>query len=547
MTGAIWSSAPAENAPTDLCLRAPDSSAVQAALAELVADRVASRLVSDDSSLWGPAAEAEASKRLAWLHLSESSRPLVAELLVLRADLQAQGLDRVVLCGMGGSSLAPEVIAAQASLDLVVLDTSHPDMIRSVVETDLTRTVVVVSSKSGGTVETDSHRRTFTRAFTDAGIDPAGRIVVVTDPGSPLATDAAAAGQRIVFADPNVGGRYSALSAFGLVPSALAGVQIESLLDEADALLPRLQIDDPQNPGLLLGAWLACAARSGVDKLLLADHGSRYPGFGDWVEQLIAESTGKQGTGLLPVAMHSPDVVARTADTVLVGYGSTDHVDEWTGLSGWAGGVDLPLGAQFLLWEFATAVAGRLLGINPFDQPDVESAKAAAREHLDGAEPEPLPAYTDGLVAVYASAGLLDEDCHTVEHAVAKLLAALDPDRGYFALEAFLDRYRDRYFEKSRIAVVLRTGRPVTFGWGPRFLHSTGQYHKGGPATGVHLQVTGLVAKDLAVPDRAFTYGEFIAAQAIGDGQVLATQGRPVLRLHVDSPEGLHHVMEALK
>ncbi len=547
MTGAAWHTTAPGDAVPDLHLQAPSAAVVEDVLTRLIEDRVASRLLAEDATLWGESAQSEASKRLAWVHLPTSSRALYDELAALAERARSRGLTRIVLCGMGGSSLAPEVIAGSLGGELVVLDSSHPDMVRHVVGTDLKRTLVVISSKSGGTVETDSHRRVFVEAFTDAGLDPAERIVVVTDPGSPLAEEAAEAGHQVVLADPQVGGRYSALSAFGLVPTALAGVDVAPLLDQAEALVPRLGSDSADNPGLLLGAWLGAAVSLGVDKLVLADHGSAYPGLGDWAEQLIAESTGKHGTGILPVAMHSPDTVARTADTVLVGYGSTDTVAEWTGVSGWAGGVDLPLGAQFLLWEFATAVAGRLLGINPFDQPDVESAKAAAREHLDGADPEPAPAFVDGAVAVHASPGLLPEGCSTVLGAVEALLATLDPDHGYLALEAFLDRLRDQRFEAVRHHLVARTRRPVTFGWGPRFLHSTGQYHKGGPATGVHLQVTGLVTEDLAVPDRPFTFGEFIAAQAIGDSQVLSSHGRPVLRLHVDTTSGLDQVMEALQ
>lgn len=532
---------------TDLRLLAPDDSGASELLEQLVADRVASRLGAEDPTLWGPEAQEEAGKRLAWMHLPSSSRPLVAELAALRAEFVAAGLTRVVLCGMGGSSLAPEVIASGDAGALVVLDSSHPDMVRAVVAEDLAHTVVVISSKSGGTVETDSHRRVFVQAFTEAGIDPAGRIVVVTDPGSPLDEQATAAGHRVFHADPDVGGRYSALSAFGLVPSALAGVDVESLLADAEALLPSLVKDTSDNPGLMLGAFLGAATRAGVDKLVLADAGAEYHGFGDWAEQLIAESTGKEGTGLLPVALTSPDLAALTADTVLVGYGSAEGVDRWTGASGWAGGITLPLGAEFMLWEFATAVVGRILDINPFDQPDVESAKAAAREHLDGAADAPAPAFVDGDVAVHATDGLLPADCSSLEEAVQALVDRLDPDHGYLAVEAFLDRLRDASFEEVRTDLVTRTGRPVTFGWGPRFLHSTGQYHKGGPATGVHLQVTGLVCEDLAVPGRPFTFGEFLAAQAIGDAQVLAQHGRPVLRLVVSTTAGLDQVRKAMK
>jgi glucose-6-phosphate isomerase len=215
--------------------------------------------------------------------------------------------------------------------------------------------------------------------------------------------------------------------------------------------------------------------------------------------------------------------------------------------SGFGATVDAPLGAQLLLWEHATAVAGRLLGINPFDQPDVESAKQAAREMLDGGGESPTPVFVDGAVTVYASPGWLPDGATTVADAVAALLDLLDPDRGYLAVQAYLDRHRDAALAEVRAALARRTRRPVTFGWGPRFLHSTGQYHKGGPATGVYLQVTGQPEADLAVPDRPFTFHEFLIAQAVGDGRVLEGHGRPVLRLHVSSPGDLDALREVLR
>ncbi len=543
MTGEVWGD-PHEQTRFTVA----DTGVADAALQALVSDRYASRLAEGDGSLWGPEAQDEASRRIGWVDLSARASKLVEQITRWREEHLAAGLDRIVLCGMGGSSLAPEVVAHAHGVDLVVLDSSHPDMVRQVVEDRLDRTVVVVSSKSGSTVETDSHRRVFTRAFREVGIDPATRIIVVTDPGSALALDAEATGQRVVLADPDVGGRYSALSAFGLVPSGLAGADIAGLLAEAEAWRPALSRDDAENPGLRLGVLMGCAVRAGVDKGILVDANSAMPGFGDWIEQLVAESTGKEGTGLLPVAVPRPDdfnAARPTADTLVASYGPLRPDPACT--SGWSAQVDLPLGAQFLLWEHATAVTGRLLDINPFDQPDVERSKAAARTHLDGAGAEQLPLFTDGPVTVYASPGLLDGVEPTVADAVSALLDRLDPERGYLAVEAFVDRLRDERLAQVRDRLAVRTRRPVTFGWGPRFLHSTGQYHKGGPAVGVHLQVTGLVEADLAVPDRPFTFGEFINAQAAGDAEVLAAAGQPVLRLHLGTPEGLERVIEGCR
>ena len=509
-------------------------SAQAAALAALQAEDVPARLLANDATLWGPEAESEAAIRLGWLDAVAVSRGWLPDLLALRDALRAEGVDQVVLCGMGGSSLAPEVICRSAGVPLTVLDSTHPDQVRSVLAGDLARTVVVVSSKSGGTVETDSQRRVLVEAFRARGIDARNRVVVVTDPGSPFEQLAKDEGYRAVFlADPHVGGRYSALTAFGLVPSALAGADVEVLLRDADAL--RAELGDEGNPALQLGAALGADYR---DKIVINAAGSPLEGFGDWAEQLIAESTGKLGTGLLPVVADddSPEVQWPAADVHVVRIGP-EVPPIGTSVTG-------SLGEQFLAWEYAVAVSGRLLGINPFDQPDVESAKNAARGLLD-AQPEPeKPLFLDGAVEVYASRGWLDGP-HTLDAAVRTLLATV-PARGYLAVMAYLDRLRDAELAAVRTPLAKRVERPVTFGWGPRFLHSTGQFHKGGPAIGSFLQITGLVGEDLAIPDRPFTFGTLIAAQAAGDAKVLADHGRPVLRLHLTSPDGLAQVQRVL-
>ncbi|WP_350276601.1 glucose-6-phosphate isomerase [Kribbella sp. HUAS MG21] len=495
----------------------------------LVAEKIASRIAAKDATIWGPEAESEASIRLGWVDLHETSRPLLAEIEALQADLRSEGLDRIVLSGMGGSSLAPEVITRTAGVELFVLDSTDPSVVQRALDGDLSKTVIVVSSKSGGTVETDSHRRTFAKAFADAGIDAASRIVVVTDPGSPFEKLSADEGYRKTFlADPNVGGRYSALTAFGLVPSGLAGADIAELLDQAAEAAPVLQADSTDNPALWLGAVLAASA--GRDKAIIAADGSDIVGFPDWAEQLIAESTGKNGTGVLPVAVEvgAPELQSDAADltNALLADKATSGVP--TALTSGS------LGGQFLLWEMATAVAGYLLGINPFDQPDVESAKAAARGLLD-AQPEPeAPAFTDGAVEVRGSEELLG-GADTLRRAVTTLLDQLG-ENGYLAVMAYLDSERDADLASLRTALAKQTGRPVTFGWGPRFLHSTGQYHKGGHPEGVFLQITATPTADVEIPDRPFTFGGLIAAQAAGDATVLAERGRPVLRLHLTGP-----------
>ena len=533
----------------------PAADAVTRHVPQLVADRFASRLFAKDASLWGPAAEPESAVRLSWVTLGRTSRPLVGEVAALRDHLAEQGVDHVVLCGMGGSSLAPEVICATAGVPLTVLDSSNPDTVRAALAERLDRTVVVVSSKSGSTIETDSQRRAYEAAFTRAGIDPTQRIVIVTDPDSPLDKNARAAGYRVINADPNVGGRYSALTAFGLVPSGLAGADLEQLLDEAESVADLLSDDDEANPALRLGAVMA-GTEPLRDKLVLVDDRSWITGFADWAEQLIAESTGKNGTGVLPVVVQgdsdNPDpevlslagdiTVARLVDDVA---DVADVADTTTDPSRSEVRVSGSLGAQLLLWEVATAVAGRILGINPFDQPDVESAKNAARGLLEATSVKPDPAaFTDGAIEVRTLGGDWLGAAKTVASALDSLLARLDPQHGYVAIMAYLDRLADSPLAGARRLIAGRTTRPTTFGWGPRFLHSTGQYHKGGPATGVYLQITTAPQEDLAIPGREFTFGDFISAQAGGDAQVLADHGRPVLRLHlIDHDAGLAQLL----
>jgi hypothetical protein len=517
-----------------------------AARDRLGADDVAARLLRKDATLWGPEAEEEASVRLGWLDLPANSQELVEPLAKLRAELSAEGLDRIVLCGMGGSSLAPEVICRTAGVPLVVLDTTDPGQVAAAL-TDLDRTVVVVSSKSGGTVETESQRRAFLTAFADAGLDETAagaRFVVVTDPGSPLSETAAAMGARAVFlADPTVGGRYSALSAFGLVPSALAGADVGALLDEAGALAG--QLGAPDNPALELGLAMGAAAEAGRDKLTLTDGDSAITGFGDWAEQLIAESTGKQGRGILPVVVESADAPgAQAEDAVLAVVGGK------AASPGPSLGVTGPLGAQFLAWEYATAVAGQMLGINPFDQPNVTESKENTGRILDGGLPDERPAAAIGAVEIRGSGGMLDGVDLSADDGVQLALDALVssvPPRGYLALMAYLDRERDADAFALRAALARRTEHAVTFGWAPRFLHSTGQYHKGGPRTGVFLQLTGALERDLQVPGRPFTFGTLQAAQAAGDRKALADRNRPLLHLHLtDRSAGIAQLLAAL-
>ncbi|MFT4147446.1 MAG: glucose-6-phosphate isomerase [Micrococcaceae bacterium] len=515
---------------------------------DLVDNKIASRQAAGDATIWGSKAESEASIRLGWVDLGTTSQELVKPILTKRDELKKMGINHIVLCGMGGSSLAPEVITETDKVELTILDTTDPTQIQMAISDRLDTTAVVVSSKSGSTLETTSQKSLYEKLFKDAGIDATERIIVVTDPGSDLEKSAKKDGYTIFQANPNVGGRYSALTAFGLVPAGLAGADIQQLLDDAKEVEAIVKEDSLDNPALKL----ACAiggTKPFRDKTVLVEDGTDIIGYGNWTEQLLAESTGKDGTGILPVVVNKGDfedthelddtVVARIQKTI----NDSNLKENEFAVAG-------TLGGQMALWEAATAIAGYLIGINPFDQPDVEAAKVAARELLN-ADPskviKPEPVLSDDAIEVYAdsNAAKLIKDSDTVQHAVFTLLGSVDKKEGYIALQAYLNRLEYPELSQMRAIVPEHVERPVTFGWGPRFLHSTGQYHKGGAPVGVFLQITTeyTKAEDIAIPGLDFTFGEVIVAQAGGDANVLDKLGRPVLTLHLkDTKAGIAEI-----
>ncbi|WP_206067155.1 glucose-6-phosphate isomerase [Nonomuraea composti] len=524
------------------------ASAASSVAGRLVADGVPARLAAGDPTVWGEDAEAEAAPgRPGRLTSLRSSRELLPALGELAARARAEGRTNVVLAGTGGSSAAAEVICATGDVPLTVLDTTDPGQVRRALTESLESTVVVVADQGGPAVETDAQLRVYERLFADAGLDPAGRVVVVTEPGSPLARRAADGGFALVPAPAGAGLPHSGLSAFALVPAALAGADVARLLDDAGEVLPLLSLDSG-NPGLDLGAALGGAALAGRDKLVLEDQLSPIFGLPDWIEQLVAESTGKQGRGILPVVGADPN---RTGDELVVAIES-DVCDVR---------VDGPLGAQFLVWEYAAAVAALLLEVDPLDRPNAaepgdDTAALLALPDL----PAGAPAFVDGPVEVYGAPTAKD-----LPGLFAELLHAI-PGDGYLAIMAYLDRLAafdapvpdGADFEQMtdawmmadpltlRTLLALRTDRPVTFGWGPRFLHRTGQYHKGGPQNGVFLQITGAVTEDVAVPGRPYTLGRLQLAQALGDLGALETRGRPAVRLHLtDRAAGVARLLEA--
>ena len=471
-----------------------------------------SALASKDPTLWGSSAVAEASIRLGWVEHPRRWHDVGARVANLRASLVDAGITRVFLCGMGGSSLGPEVMAAGDKLALTVIDSTHPDQVAPHLAQDLSDVVIVVSSKSGGTVETDSQKRAFEEALRSQGLDPRKHVVVVSDPGSPLSEASVAAGYQVFEGDPTIGGRFSAVSPFGLVPAGLAGLDVESFLADAGSAHDQCVQAGMTNPALMLGVALALD-HPRVNKILLRPDGS-LPGFGQWIEQLVAESTGKEGTGLLPVVTSSLDGLP---DALSVGpTGSASDV-EITG----------SLAEQIVLWEFATVVACAIVKVNPFDQPNVESAKVAARELLTSSQATPRRETLLEGFSLFAEPPL---EVHTVADLTAALPGMLT-GHGYLALCVFAPHASLPQWRGCAHALETRTGRPVTLGFGPRFLHSTGQLHKGGTPEGVFLQIIQKPEQSVPIPGRDFDFGDLLMSQAHGDARVLAETGQPVLSL----------------
>jgi glucose-6-phosphate isomerase len=479
------------------------------------------RLAKKDPTIWGTAATAEASVRLNWIDLPESSRDLLPALDALCAKHRDKS--RIILCGMGGSSLGPEVIAQSFNKELFILDSTDPHYISHALTGDPTKTLVVVSSKSGSTIETASQRALFEQYFTDAGLSPLDHIVIVTDPGSPLDKSSREKGFTVINADPNVGGRFSVLSAFGLVPAALIGVDVSVLLDNASETKSAFLKDST----LVVDMAYAITYLSG-QYMTYCDAESGMPGLSDWAEQLVAESTGKEQVGRLPIVIEKPSTdssfsIAYTSEADLV--------------------VEADLASQFIIWEWVTALVGAALAIDPFNQPNVTEAKEATSLLLNawsGVMPHFVPDAVDASVEIFGAGDSLD----------AALKSFIDsiPADGYVAVMAYLDRTDDAKVAHIRELLTQKTGRPVTFGWGPRFLHSTGQFHKGGQQNGAFLQITGDVEKDIAIPGQVFGFATLVAAQALGDGNALASRKYPLLRFNLTNRSvGIDQLLNAVK
>ena len=520
--------------------------AIAARVKRAAEERVPQRVWRKDDTLWGEAGAPEVGNRLGWLTVTEQMREALPELHEFVRQCRADGLTDAVLLGMGGSSLAPEVIRRSFGerangLRLHVLDSTDPGAVLAVERlVDLERTLFIVSSKSGGTVEPMSFFHFFHARVREAlgdGEAAGDRFVAITDPGTSLVELASDNGFRRVFEnDPDIGGRYSALSYFGLLPAALMGADVEALLDSAQVAEQACANYDhsASNQGLWLGLSLGELALQGRDKLTLAVS-EPIESFGLWAEQLVAESTGKQGKGILPVAdeplgapeaygddrvfchLRDPDAAAPDAEAAAERIRALAEAGHPTLTLNGHGAEDL--GRIFFFAEFATAVAGWVLGINPFDQPNVKEAKDN----------------TNSVLEQYTRDGVLPEIDDADDEALRRLLADAAPPR-YVAIMGYVEPSEafDAAVAELRATIRDATRATTTFGYGPRFLHSTGQLHKGGPPNGIFLQLIHDGGEDLDIPGAGYSFGTLKHAQAIGDLQTLRAHGLPAERVLLD-------------
>ena len=546
------------------------SRAVESTLKDWEANDKVKRLWARDASLW---TNSEEDKWLGWLTIVDEQRKSIRRFPNFAAEVRDAGFSHVLLLGMGGSSLCPDVLAKSFGKidgfpELHVLDSTDPAQIKSTEnKVDLANTLFFVSSKSGTTLEPNIFKQYFFARAKEVIGDRAGsHFIAITDPGSKLRQEAESDGFRKIFLGvPSIGGRYSALSDFGIAPAAAMGIEIEKFLDRANEMVAACGpgVGPMNNPGVMLGAILGVAHNSGRNKLTIATS-SRIYDLGAWLEQLIAESTGKNGKGLIPVdrePLGEPQIYG--IDRVFVYLkldGDADSYGEKLDTIQRAGHPVVritlrdvyDLGQEFFRWEIATAVTGSIIGINPFDQPDVEASKIATRKLTEeyeqkGALPAETPVFITEGVKLFADERNAEELKRgaEVQSLSGYLKAHFDRlSKGdYFALLAYVEMNEPHERALQSIRESVRDAKRVAtcLGFGPRFLHSTGQAYKGGPNSGVFLQITCDDANDLDVPDQNYTFGIVKAAQARGDFEVLAERGRRALRVHLgpDVSEGL--------
>ena len=548
-------------------------SAVQAELEDWASQDKVGRLWSADASLWTGADE---DRWLGWLHVVDGWRNRLEQLEQIAKDVQRGGFRHALVMGMGGSSLCPDVLSRTFGRirefpELLVLDSTVPAQIRSFEDRiDLARTLFVVPSKSGSTIETKMLMQYFfdkLEGVLGSG-NASAHFFAITDPDTELERHARAQGFRsIAHGIPSIGGRFSALSNFGLIPASIAGLDLSQLLQRTELMVRACGPGVPvqENPGVLLGIILGTLAQRGRDKVTLI-LSPVVAALGGWLEQLIAESTGKARKGLVPVegecvapaALYGSDrlfVYVRVANSVSAEQDAAVETLEKAGQPVLRVDLETPmdLGGEFFRWEIATAVAGAILGVDPFDQPDVDAAKLAARKLMlayeeTGVLPEPSPVLEDAGLQLFTESVDVASGSK-LEQILAAHLARLG-EGDYFALNAYVEMNDENQAELQALRHAVRDAKRVatTLGYGPRFLHSTGQLHKGGPNSGVFLQITADDREDLAIPGQRFSFGVLKNAQAQGDFEVLAERGRRLLRVHLgpDVHAGLVRLREAV-
>ncbi|MFO7891660.1 MAG: glucose-6-phosphate isomerase [bacterium] len=557
---------------------------IDSGLKQLENEKIVNRIWQHDYTVW-KSNPTEISNRLGWLHTPETIMNTIEEIQTFAEEINAEGFTQALLLGMGGSSLASEVLRSVFGVktgypDLHVLDSTNPGAVQHVDGMiDPEKTLFIVSTKSGSTAETLSFMRYFyNKTMQMVGEQKVGsHFIAITDPKSKLESPAQQLGFRKVFLnDPNIGGRYSALSYFGLVPAGLIGTDLKKMLYTAQSMADNAKIDyslsELNNTSAILGTVMGMLARQGQDKLTFITS-PEIQSFGTWVEQLVAESTGKEGKGILPVVNETvlqPDKYEDDRIFVYLKLGDDITFDKEVQSLHQSGhpliqihlNDKYELGSEFFRWELATAVAGYFLEINPFDQPNVEATKKLTKKMVttfqdEGKLPETEPSLKTDTLSVFA-----DKTVNSIEQALQNFFAHLSPGqsakgRSYVAIQAFIqpEPETDKALQQFRTKIQKTYKVATTVGYGPRFLHSTGQLHKGDGGQGLFIQITGENPKDVPIPDKAgkekssISFGVLALAQALGDRQALLDAGRTVIRFHLtkDTVQGISLLKENIK
>jgi transaldolase/glucose-6-phosphate isomerase len=545
----------------------PLAASVAQRISQLQSDSVPARLWNHDPTLWtkNPAGQAEVKIRMGWMDSPDKARQRLKEYLAFAKEIRDEKIGRVLVLGMGGSSLTAEVFSlllaatnVDVPLSLAALDSTDPAQVaKAAQDYPPEKSLYIVSSKSGGTAEIVANFNYFWKLSKKDG----SRFIAITDPGTSMEVLARKRGFRKIFsADPMVGGRYSALTDFGLVPAALLGMDLNRLLDKADWMKRQCgeHIPAARNPGLALGAVLGESALAGRDKLtILSD--APLSAFASWIEQIIAESSGKDGKGILPVPLEPVgDVKIYENDRLFVYLRQKGELDSLMKSLREAGHPVLDfaiadpydVGAEMSRWEIATAIACSILGVNAFDQPNVESSKKITQAKIaeyqkKGRLKEGKPVWKKDGVRVFSPSTVSGISLKSILNGFLKKAKP----NGYVAIDAYLPRNVEmtNALQELRVAIRAKTGNPVTAGFGPRFQHSTGQFQKGGPKNALFIQITAEPEKDINIPTEGLTFGTLIHAQALGDYEALIEAKRKVLRVHLPNVKDVSLLVDALK